>query len=84
MAVFAEQNVIKDPPFTKLDMLSCRNLMIYFGPELQEKLLPTFHYSLKQGGILLPGTSENIVSSDSLGYRSFHRAFCHNSERRGH
>ncbi len=60
MAVFAEQNVIKDPPFTKLDMLSCRNLMIYFGPELQEKLLPTFHYSLKQGGILLLGTSENI------------------------
>lgn len=60
MAVFAEQNVIKDPPFTKLDMLSCRNLLIYFGPELQEKLLPTFHYSLKPGGILLLGTSENI------------------------
>jgi two-component system CheB/CheR fusion protein len=60
MAVFAEQNVIKDPPFTKLDMLSCRNLLIYFGPELQEKLLPTFHYSLKQGGLLLLGTSENI------------------------
>lgn len=60
MAVFAEQNVIKDPPFTKLDMLSCRNLLIYFGPELQEKLLPTFHYSLRPGGILLLGTSENI------------------------
>ena len=60
MVVFAEQNVIKDPPFTKLDMLSCRNLLIYFGTELQEKLLPTFHYSLKPGGILLLGTSENI------------------------
>jgi len=60
MAVFAEQNVIKDPPFTKLDMLSCRNLLIYFGAELQEKLLPTFHYSLKNGGLLLLGTSENI------------------------
>ncbi len=60
MAVFAEQNVIKDPPFTKLDMLSCRNLLIYFGPELQEKLLPTFHYSLRPGAILLLGTSENI------------------------
>ncbi|MGB3226271.1 MAG: chemotaxis protein CheB [Desulforhopalus sp.] len=60
MIIFAEQSVIKDPPFTKLDMLSCRNLMIYFGPKLQERLLPTFHYSLNPGGILLLGTSENI------------------------
>jgi len=61
--VFAEQNVIKDPPFTKLDMLCCRNLLIYFGPVLQEKLMPTFHYSLKEGGILFLGTSENIGRS---------------------
>jgi two-component system CheB/CheR fusion protein len=60
MVIFAEQSVIKDPPFTKLDMLSCRNLMIYFGPKLQERLLPTFHYSLNPGGILLLGTSEHI------------------------
>lgn len=60
MVIFAEQSVIKDPPFTKLDMLSCRNLMIYFGAKLQERLLPTFHYSLNPGGILLLGTSENI------------------------
>jgi two-component system CheB/CheR fusion protein len=60
MVIFAEQSVIKDPPFTKLDMLSCRNLMIYFGSKLQERLLPTFHYSLNPGGILLLGTSENI------------------------
>ncbi len=60
MVVFAEQNVTKDPPFTKLDMLCCRNLLIYFGPALQEKLMPIFHYSLKPGGILLLGTSENI------------------------
>ena len=63
MVVFAEQNVIKDPPFTKLDLLSCRNLLIYFGPELQEKLLPTFHYSLNESGILLLGTSETIGRS---------------------
>jgi len=44
--VFAPQNVIKDPPFTKLDLLSCRNLLIYFGVELQQRLLPIFHYSL--------------------------------------
>ena len=63
MVVFAEQNVIKDPPFTKLDMLCCRNLLIYFGSELQAKLLPTFHYSLKPGGILFLGSSENIGRS---------------------
>ncbi|HEX8987236.1 MAG TPA: chemotaxis protein CheB, partial [Rhodocyclaceae bacterium] len=44
MVIFAPQNVIMDPPFTKLDILSCRNLMIYLGPELQKKLLPLFHY----------------------------------------
>ena len=47
LVIFAPQNMIKDPPFTKLDMLSCRNLLIYFGAELQKKLLPVFHYSLK-------------------------------------
>jgi two-component system, chemotaxis family, CheB/CheR fusion protein len=59
MLVFAPQNVIKDPPFTKLDLLCCRNLLIYLGPELQKKLLPIFHYSLKLGGILFLGSSEN-------------------------
>jgi two-component system CheB/CheR fusion protein len=60
MVVFAPQNIIKDPPFTKLDMLCCRNLLIYFGPELQKKLLPVFHYSLKEKGILFLGSSESI------------------------
>ncbi len=58
--VFAVQNVIKDPPFTKLDILSCRNLLIYLDSELQNKLLPLFHYSLKPGGILFLGSSESI------------------------
>ncbi len=66
MVVFAEQNVIKDPPFTRLDLLSCRNLLIYFGSELQEKLLPTFHYSLREGGLLLLGTSENTGRSTDM------------------
>jgi len=48
MLVFAPQNAIKDPPFTKLDLLSCRNLLIYLGPERQKRLLPMFHYSLKE------------------------------------
>jgi two-component system CheB/CheR fusion protein len=58
--VFAPQNLIKDPPFTKLDLLSCRNLLIYLNGELQKKLLPVFHYSLKPGGILFLGSSETI------------------------
>lgn len=60
MIVFAVQNVIKDPPFTKLDLLSCRNLMIYLGPELQNRLIPAFHYALKSGGILVLSPSESI------------------------
>ncbi len=60
MVVFAVQNVIKDPPFTKLDMLSCRNLMIYLEPVLQNKLIPVFHYSLKPGGVLIVSPSESI------------------------
>ncbi|MBU1205735.1 MAG: PAS domain-containing protein [Proteobacteria bacterium] len=60
MVVFAPQNVIMDPPFTKLDILSCRNLLIYLTPELQKKLLPLFHHSLNPGGILFLGSAESI------------------------
>ena len=60
MVVFAPQNLIMDPPFTKLDLLICRNLLIYLAPELQKKLLPLFHYSLNPGGILLLGSAETV------------------------
>jgi two-component system, chemotaxis family, CheB/CheR fusion protein len=60
MAIFAPQNVIKDPPFTKLDILSCRNLLIYLNADLQQRLLPIFHYALKPGGLLILGPSESI------------------------
>lgn len=67
MVVFAPQNVIKDPPFTKLDILSCRNLLIYMDADLQKKLLALFHYSLNSGGILLLGSAEtNGAQSDSF------------------
>ena len=66
MLVFAPQNVIKDPPFTKLDLLCCRNLLIYLGTELQRKLLPIFHYSLKPHGILFLGSSETIGTATDL------------------
>lgn len=60
MLVFAPQNLISDPPFTKLDLLSCRNLLIYLGPSLQRRLLPLFHYALKPRGLLFLGTSESV------------------------
>ncbi len=66
MLIFAPQNLIKDPPFTKLDVLSCRNLLIYLGPELQKKVLPVFHYSLKEDGILFLGSSESIGQAADL------------------
>lgn len=58
--VFARQNLIEDPPFSKLDLISCRNVLIYLGPVLQKKVIPTFHYALKPGGQLLLGGSETI------------------------
>ncbi len=60
MVVFAPQNVTKDPPFTKLDILTCRNMLIYFEPELQKKLMALFNYSLNPGGILVLGTAETL------------------------
>lgn len=66
MVIYATQDVIKDPPFTKLDLLSCRNLLIYLEPELQSRLIPTFHYSLKPGGILFLSTSESIGNARDL------------------
>ncbi|RJQ43349.1 MAG: PAS domain-containing protein [Nitrospiraceae bacterium] len=66
MVVFAVQNVVKDPPFSKVDMIICRNLLIYLGPELQKKLIPLFHYALRPEGILFLGTSETIGAFSDL------------------
>jgi two-component system CheB/CheR fusion protein len=60
MLVFSEQDVIKDPPFSKLDLISCRNLLIYLGADLQRKLISLFHYALCPGGMLFLGTSETV------------------------
>jgi len=64
--IFAPQNIIMDPPFTKLDLLSCRNLLIYLTPELQKKLLPLFHYSLNPGGFLFLGNAETVGNFTNL------------------
>ncbi len=58
--VFARQNIIEDPPFSKLDLISCRNVLIYLGPVLQKKVMPIFHYALKPSGSLVLGGSETI------------------------
>ncbi len=63
MCVFARQNVLVDPPFSNLDLVSCRNVLIYFGPVLQRKVVPLFHYALRTTGFLLLGSSETIGAS---------------------
>jgi two-component system, chemotaxis family, CheB/CheR fusion protein len=64
--LFAQHDVILDPPFTRLDILSCRNLMIYFNSALQQRVLPLFHYALRPGGVLVLGEAETIGRSLSL------------------
>lgn len=66
ITVFAEQSVIKDPPFSNLDLICCRNLQIYLNSDLQKKLLPIFHYALRPGGILFLGPSETVGSWRNL------------------
>lgn len=66
MVIFAPQNLTMDPPFTKLDLLCCRNLLIYLTADLQKRIIPLFHYSLNPGGILLLGSAETTGSSTKL------------------
>jgi two-component system CheB/CheR fusion protein len=66
MVLFAQHDVILDPPFTKVDLLSCRNLMIYFNAALQKRLMPLFSYSLRPRGALLLGSSETVGGSHAL------------------
>lgn len=60
LCVFARQNLISDPPFSRVDLITCRNVLIYLGAAVQKKLLPIFHYGLKPTGFLMLGTSETI------------------------
>jgi PAS domain S-box-containing protein len=64
--VFAVQNLISDPPFSKLDLISCRNLLIYLEPDVQQKLISLFHFALKEGGYLFLGNSETIGQHEDL------------------
>ena len=66
LCVFAKHDVTSDTPFSRIDLISCRNVLIYLGPVLQKYVLPTFHFSLKPGGFLLLGVSESLGSSANL------------------
>ena len=58
LCIFARQNLSAEPPFSRLDLVSCRNVLIYFGSDLQRRVIATFHYALSPGGYLLLGNSE--------------------------
>ena len=66
MVIFSEQDVIKDPPFSKLDLISCRNLLIYLNSNLQKQIISLFHYALKPGGVLFLGSSETAGDLDDM------------------
>ena len=63
---FSEHSLIKDPPFSSLDLISCRNVLIYLGIDLQKKLVPLFHFALRPGGFLLLGPSEDLAAHGAL------------------
>jgi two-component system CheB/CheR fusion protein len=66
LVVFAVQDALHDPPFTRVDLVSCRNLLIYLEPNAQRRLLSSFHYSLNPRGILLLGSAENVAGSEEF------------------
>jgi two-component system, chemotaxis family, CheB/CheR fusion protein len=66
LVIFSEQDLLRDPPFSKLDLISCRNLLIYFDQEMQKRIIPIFHYALESGGFLFLGGSESVGLFDDL------------------
>lgn len=66
LVLFSVHNLISDPPFSQLDLISCRNVMIYLGSHLQKKLIPVFHYALRPGGFLFLGSSESLTTHKEL------------------
>src|SRR5262249_32915744 len=66
ICLFSSHNLLRDAPFPKLDLIACRNLLIYLTPDLQNRLIPLFHYALNDGGFLFLGTSENVTRHTRL------------------
>ncbi len=80
ICTFSAHSLIKHPPFSSLDLISCRNVFIYLGTDLQKKLVPLFHFALRPGGYLLLGPSEDLATHDQLfiGVDRQHRLFLRN------
>src|SRR5262249_47162819 len=78
ICLFSSHNLLRDAPFSKLDLISCRNLLIYLTPQLQNRLVPLFHYALNDGRYLFRGTSENVTRHPRLFsvVDKTHRLFC--------
>jgi two-component system CheB/CheR fusion protein len=66
MCVFARQNLASDPPFSQMNLVACRNLLIYIEPSLQKQIIPILHYALKPSGFLILGGSESVSSFPDL------------------
>jgi two-component system, chemotaxis family, CheB/CheR fusion protein len=66
LCVFSTHSIIRDPPFSRMDLISCRNLLIYLGADLQERVIPAFHFALRPGGYLFLGLSENVSRHGDL------------------
>ena len=66
MFLFSTHDLVKDPPFSRLDLVSCRNLLIYFNPQLQHRVLATFHYALRPSRYLFLGPSEGVAAHPRL------------------
>ena len=83
MCVFANHNLLKDPPFSKVDLVSCRNVMIYLEPILQKRALNTFHYALNDNGFLMLGKSESVGNNSDLfsPYNNHEKIFSRKGER---
>jgi two-component system CheB/CheR fusion protein len=70
LVVFARQDLVQDPPFVRLDLVSCRNVLIYFQNPLQERVLGTFHYALAPAGLLFLGVGERLSARGSVRHRA--------------
>ena len=82
MCVFARQNFLQDPPFSRIDVISCRNVLIYLGPVLQKRIMPIFHYALKPRGFLMLGGAEGIIGTGSDLFELMdrkHKIYCRKS-----
>src|SRR5713101_8535277 len=82
MCVFARHNLLQDPPFSRIDIISCRNVLIYFGLVLQKRVMPIFHYALRPRGFLMLGSSEGIMGTASDLFELMdrkHKIYCRKS-----